>query len=106
MNIDEMMKQIRPIYEATEKVVDNIEDGQRKQIKDIAEAVAVTISMEAKKALPFVNHFVHSTKKGYVSRGKHGGFIKGQKVIKMVKPAKVVPVAPVDSNIDLSQQAE
>lgn len=91
---DKMMGTIKTILEATQVVVDSIDNGKRKQVKEIAEAVALSLQMDPKKVLAYVNDFVHEIpEQGYVSRGKNGGFIKGTRPVKVVKPS-VVAAAP------------
>lgn len=92
--VDKMMETIKTVLNATQAVVDSIDTGNRKQVKDIAEAVALSLQMDPKKVLAYVNDFVHETDQGYVSRGKNGGFIKGTRPVKVVKPTVNVAPAP------------
>lgn len=94
---DKMMGTIKTILEATQVVVDSIDNGKRKQVKEIAEAVALSLQMDPKKVLAYVNDFVHEIpEQGYVSRGKNGGFIKGTRPVKVVKPSvAAAPSTPV-----------
>lgn len=104
-SIDKMLETVKTIFTATMNVVNDIQDGKRMQIKDMAEAVATSLSMEAKHVLAFVNHFAHNCLEvGYVTRGKNGGFIKGQKPVKVEKIAKVV--IPVVNDTDTSTEVE
>ena len=50
------------------------------------------IAMEPKHVLGFVHHFAHNTETAYVTRGKHGGIIKGTRPAKTDKPKKVKKV--------------
>lgn len=75
--IDTMLETIRPIFDATQNVITEMKDGDRKPVKDIAEIVGLAISMEPIKVLPFVNFHLHNTATGRVSAGKRGGYIKG-----------------------------
>lgn len=96
-----MDKEIDTMLDATQAVVDTMDNGKRKQIKDIAEAVGISVAMEPKKVLGFVNYFLHNTELGYVTRGKNGGFIKGTKPVKVVKLVKVdVQVIPDDTDTE------
>lgn len=93
--IESQIETIKPVLEAAYTVVSQMTDGDRMQIKKLAEQVGVAVGMEPKHVLGFVNHFAHNCDGlAYVTRGKNGGIIKGAKV---VKPAKVkkVKVAPV-----------
>lgn len=106
--INDMLETIKPIFKATQAVIDSLADGKRMQIKDIVEAVGTSIGSESKKILAFVNHYLHNIEEagiGYVTRGKKGGFVKG------VRPAKVVKTpainsAPLNSMIEELEETE
>lgn len=89
-NIDSMLETVGRIFEAAHTTVSSLNDGDRLQIKQLAETVGMTVGMEPKHVLPFVNHFVHNTDVAYVTRGKKGGIVKG------TRPAKVVKVSKKD----------
>jgi hypothetical protein len=95
---DKVLAKFRPICEAAQTVIDGMKEKERKQIKDIADAVALSLQMEAKRVLNTVNDFLHTTECGYVSRGKHGGFIKGQ------KPVRIIKSKTTESLIDLNDE--
>jgi len=81
-------------------------DGERIQIKELAKTVGLMVAMEPKSVLHFVNHYVHNTELAYVTRGKNGGVIKGQKVVKPAKKATSVTsvdnTAPVDDSTTIA----
>lgn len=83
--VQEMTEDARIIFTSAYAIVSKMDDGSRKQIKDLAAEVSADVGMEPKKVLGFVNHFVHKTKIAYVTRGKKGGLIKGQRPAKVVK---------------------
>jgi hypothetical protein len=82
-NIQSMLETAERIFVATHQVLSAVADGGRIQIKELAKTVGLMIGMEPKLVLNFVNHYVHHTDIAYVTRGKNGGVIKGQKPIKI-----------------------
>lgn len=95
--IESQLDTIKPVLQAAYTVVSGMTDGDRMQIKKLAEQVGLAVGMEPKKVLGFVNHFAHNCGElAYVTRGKNGGLIKGVKVVKPVKVKKVKP-AVVDA---------
>lgn len=93
-NIQSMLETIETILEAAHTTVSAMNDGDRMQIKKLAQAVGQSVSMEPKHVLSFVNHFAHNTDIAYVTRGKNGGIIRG------VKPAKVAKVSKRVKKVD------
>lgn len=86
--VKDMMSSIEPVLEAAHSVVNAMKDGERKQIKNLANEVGTMLGKEPKDVLGFVNHFAHQTKIAYVTRGKNGGLIKGVKPVKAPKVSK------------------
>ena len=85
--IESQIETIKTVLEAANTVVSQMSDGDRMQIKKLAEQVGLAVGMEPKHVLGFVNHFAHNCSGlAYVTRGKNGGIIKG---VKVAKPAKV-----------------
>jgi hypothetical protein len=100
-NIESQLETIKTVLQAASTVVENMSDGDRMQIKKLAEAVGLSVGMEPKQVLGFVNHFAHnSAGLVYVTRGKHGGLIKGVKVVKPAKVKRVKAVVVADSVVD------
>lgn len=83
---NKVIEKFQTICEAAQTVVDKMKDKERKQVKEIADEVAKVLQKETKRVLNTVNDFLHETECGYVSRGKHGGFIKGTKAVRIIKP--------------------
>lgn len=113
--IDGMLDTVRGVWNATQAVVDSIADGSRMQIKVIAEAVSVAVGIEAKQVLGFVNHYLHNIEEdgiGYVTRGKHGGFIKGPRPVKVVKvnasptPVNTTALDSIINELDEPEETE
>jgi len=98
--IDRMMERAKTIWAATQVVIDSLKDTERKSIKQIAETAGLAINLEPAKILPYVNDFLHNTEAGYVSPGKFGGFIKGQRPVKIVK----VKAPQASSTIELGKE--
>jgi len=99
-NIKDMLEGVEVIFNATEKVLDGMSDGERIQIKELAKTVGLMVAMEPKNVLHFVNHFAHNTELAYVTRGKNGGVIRGQRVVKPAK--KAVSVTSVDDAVTVA----
>ena len=78
-SMEEMMQSINRIFEATQATIDSMTEGDRIQLKDLAQTVGLVVASDPKYVLGFVNHFVHNSNVAYVSRGKNGGVIKGRK---------------------------
>lgn len=91
-DVSDMMEPIQAVLEAAQSVVEKMQDGERKQIKDLAEDVGGLLNRNPKEIFGFVNHFAHNTKIAYVTRGKKGGLVKG------TRPAKVVKVKAPSSD--------
>lgn len=92
-NITNMLETVERIFDAAQVVIDGMDNGARIQIKELAQEVALAVGMEPKNVLGFVHHFAHNTDTAYVTRGKHGGIIKGTRPAKTDKPKKVKKVA-------------
>lgn len=101
-DIDSMMDSIRPIFDATKSIVQDMKDNERKPVKQMAAMVGLAIGMEPVKALPFVNHFAHNTKTGYVSSGRYGGFVRSNtgKPLQTVKTNKTETSTETDITED------
>ncbi len=101
-DVQEMLVDIQRVLEAAHTVIESMQPGERKQIKTLAQDVSTMVGKEPKEVLGYVNDFAHHSKIAYVTRGKHGGIIKGVKPAKVVKPAKkkaeeAISVEPVVS---------
>jgi hypothetical protein len=93
----------KQVYEAAENAVAAMQDGERMQIKQLAQAVGTALSEDPKKVLGLVNLYAHVTSLAYVTRGKNGGIIRGTKPAKVVKASKrqkKVDSAVTDSVVD------
>lgn len=78
----------KQVYEAAEHAVSAMQDGERMQIKQLAQVVGSALAEDPKKVLGLVNLYAHDTSLAYVTRGKNGGIIRGEKPVKVVKPSK------------------
>lgn len=92
-NIKSMLETVERIFDAAQVVVEGMADGDRIQLKELAQKVSLVVAMEPKNILGFVHHFAHNTESAYVTRGKHGGLIKGARPAKTDKPKKVKKTA-------------
>ena len=93
----------KQVFEAAHHAIETMADGERIQIKQLAQVVGLAVAQDPKDVLGFVNRFAHNTSLAYVTRGKNGGIIKGVKPVKVVKPAKK---AKVDSTSPLTSTVE
>lgn len=96
-NIQSMKETAGRIFEATHSVLVKMSDGDRIQIKQLAQDVSLLVGLDSKRVLGYVNDFAHQTDIAYVTRGKKGGIIKGTRPAKVVKAkkAKKADTAPV-----------
>ena len=92
-NIRSMLETVERIFEAAHVAIESMAIGDRIQIKELAQTVALAVAMEPKHVLGFVNHFAHHTDIAYVTRGKNGGIIRGTKPVKVDKPKKAKKTA-------------
>lgn len=88
-NVQEMTETADRIFVAANDIVEKMADGSRIQIKDLTAEVSKVVGLEPKRVLGFINYFVFKTNIAYVTRGKKGGLIKGQKPVKVAKPKRV-----------------
>jgi hypothetical protein len=87
-DVKDIMVDIESVLVAAHNVVVAMQPGERKQIKDLAQDVAVVMGRDPKEVIGFVNHFAHKTSIAYVTRGKNGGLVRGTRPVKVVKPSK------------------
>lgn len=90
----------KQVYEAAENAVEAMQDGERMQIKHLAQVVGLAVAKEPKVVLGLVNLYAHDTSLAYVTRGKNGGIIRGTKPVKVVKASKRVKKTVTDSVVD------
>ena len=90
----------KQVFEAAQQAIESMQDGERIQIKQLAQVVGLAVAKDPKEVLGFVNHFAHDTSLAYVTRGKNGGIIKGTKPAKVVKAGKRQKKVVTDSVVD------
>jgi hypothetical protein len=88
------------VFAAAEHVIETMQDGERIQIKQLAQTVGLALAKDPKDVLGFVNHFAHDNSLSYVTRGKNGGIIRGTKPAKVVKASKKTKDTVVASTTD------
>lgn len=98
-NITGMLETVERIFEAAQVTLEGMQNGERMQIKELAQAVGLVVAMEPKHVLGFVNHFVHNTDIAYVTRGKNGGIIRGARPVKTAKVSKRVKKVVVTDSV-------
>ncbi len=102
-NTERLSENVNKVFNATQKVVDGLGDGERKQLKDLVTDVASSTGMTANEILGFVSYFAHNIEpEAHVRRGKEGGLVKGaRKAPQPKKPKSVKVVSPaVDTTVD------
>ena len=87
-NITVILKDIEEVFQATRTVVEGMQLGERKQIKELATLVGTMVSREPKEVLDLISLFAHNTDIAYVTRGKNGGVVRGVRPAKTVKAGK------------------
>jgi hypothetical protein len=97
-NIQLQLATVEKIFKSTHETLTSMADGDRIQLKELAKVVGLACGMEPKQVLSFVNHFVHNTDVAYVTRGKKGGIVKGEKPVKVEKPKKAKKDDTTDSS--------
>jgi len=105
-SISNMLETVERIFEATHATVESMNDGERIQLKELAQTVGLAVAMEPKHVLGFVNHFVHNSDIAYVTRGKNGGVIKGVKTAKPAKSTTSKSASTRDPSVTLVEPAE
>lgn len=99
-SVQSMLETVQNVFEAAHTAASNMAEGERVQVKELAQTVGLAVAMDPKKVLDFVNFFAHNSDVVYVTRGKKGGVVKGTrpaKVVKVKKAPKDAPVADVAS---------
>ncbi len=99
-DIERMTAFSKQVFEAAQQAIESMQDGERIQIKQLAQVVGLAVAKDPKEVLGFVNHFAHDTSLAYVTRGKNGGIIKGTKPAKVVKAGKRQKKVVTDSVVD------
>ncbi len=97
-NVKSQLEVVERIFNATFSILDKMADKDRMQIKKLAQEVATTVNMKPEVVLGFVNYFAHNNDIAYVTRGKHGGIIKGVMPVKTAKVSKKAKAADTSSD--------
>jgi hypothetical protein len=78
-----LTERVGNILDAFETENDSMSLGDRISLMEMSINVGRTVGAEPKSVLPFVDWFAHNNEpEGYVSRGKFGGYIRGEKPVK------------------------
>jgi hypothetical protein len=91
--IERVQQQDKSIYDATFTIINGMTDGQNKPIDTLTEEVNKTVDMPFNNLRSFVAHFAKAAEADslcYVSKGKHGGVVKGTRPVKEAKKTKKV----------------
>lgn len=92
-NIKAQLEIVERIFVATHNILDKMADKDRMQIKKLAQEVSTEVNLKPEVVLGFVNYFAHNNDIAYVTRGKHGGIIKGVRPVKTEKVSKKAKAA-------------
>ncbi len=95
-HVQPMLETVEKIFTAAYIIVEALKPGERIQVKDLSQSVGLAVAMDPKDVTSFVNHFAHNTDLAYVTRGKNGGIVRGQRPVKTVKAGKK---PATDSNV-------
>src|SRR5271157_190822 len=90
-NTNTLIERVRNVFTATETMITEMKMGDRNPIKAIAASVGLTIGVEPGSILPYVNDFCHNTSLGYVTAGRFGGFIRGERPLRKAPIASITP---------------
>lgn len=101
-SVNSMIQTVSSIFNTVGSIVDAMNDGDRMQLKELAQAVSDKSGVNPQDSLTFVTYFARNTTSGYVSRGKNGGFIKGQKKLKTPTPTLSAKGSELDISLDSS----
>lgn len=102
-NIPVIMKGVEEVLQATRTVVEAMQPGERKQIKELAQLVGSMLSKEPKEVLNLISLFAHNTNIAYVTRGKNGGVVKGVRPARTVKAGKKADAVQADASDTVSE---
>ena len=81
-SVNSMIQSVSSIFNSAQSFVDRLSDGNRIQLKELAKNVAEETNQNPQDVLTFVTYFARNSDSGYVSRGKNGGFVKGERKAK------------------------
>ena len=98
-DVERMTAFSKEVYEAAEHAIADMQDGERIQIKQLAQVVGLAVAKDPKEVLGFINHYAHDNSLAYVTRGKNGGIIKGTKPAKVVKASKRQKKVDADTTV-------
>lgn len=104
-NAQRLSDDVIKVFNATQKVVDGLADGERKQIKDIVTDIGSIPGMTANEVLGFVSYFSHHIEpEAHVRRGKKGGLVKGARKVPTPKKPKAAKAAPATDDTATDSQ--
>lgn len=87
-DVEIMTATAQTIFNTINSITNDMKDGERMTVEELANKVSKTVSMDVKVVLGFINFFALNSNASYITRGAHGGYVKGQKPVKVVKAGK------------------
>lgn len=87
-DVETLTSTAHTIFDAINNIASTMNDKDRMRVEDLAKKVSKTVSMDVKDVLGFINLFGKKSTVAHITRGANGGFVKGQKPVKMVKSGK------------------
>lgn len=104
--IDTMMESVKTVFTATATHMASMTIGTRMPVKDMAEIIGKQINIEPQTVAPFVHYMAKNSKLGYVSPGRFGGFIRGERKLKTIKMTAPTPSENTTSSEDADNSNE
>jgi len=90
MNINEIIDRNEKIIRAAHKIVEDMNDGDKIKIPELAEKVAAQVNDKEDAVMAIVTGFVRNYDNLEIAIGRNGGVYKGKKPAKAAKVAKAV----------------
>lgn len=81
-DVNNILEISKTVFEATAATLEDMQDGERIQLKELAKVVSLAAAVDPKFALNLVSFYVHNSNTAYITRGKKGGVVKGTKKTK------------------------
>ena len=80
-----MTERANTIFLATQSFIMEMPLNQRLSLKKLAEEIGMRINMEPAEVFPYTSDFARHNTISYVSAGKFGGVVRGQRKLKGAK---------------------
>ncbi len=91
-DINSIVDQVSQVLTSASAIVDNMKDGQKIKLSELADKVGNEVGLDGDEILPFVTFLAHHIDNVEIARGRNGGLYKGTKPAPAVKPVKAPKV--------------